>query len=171
MLKDKISEIFMKYVESCKNLLLIYLIFTVICIVLDVIDFIVQFVRFGRAGDEYSELMMLFIVVIFLGLDVFYFIWVMQVKTKVRPEMAAYLSKALFGFVTLMKTQLVSNAKNIKNGNINTQALKNMRESIASKFRRGSKGNTNTEDNELNIPNNNFKISQQQNINSDHDGL
>jgi hypothetical protein len=75
---------------------------------------VIQFVRFGRIGDEYSELMMLFIVVVFLSLDVFYFIWAIQAKTKFRDDISQYITQAMFGFASKMKGSLVENISYIK---------------------------------------------------------
>ena len=106
ILKDSVSQIFINYTESCRHFLVTYMSLTIVCLFIDVIDFIVQFVRFGRQGDEYSEIMMLFLVLVFLGVDLVYFIWGFSVKSKFRPDIAQYLSKAVFGFASIMKQQL-----------------------------------------------------------------
>lgn len=78
--------------EGCRHFLSCYLVLTLICLFVDFIDFIIQFVRFGRKGDEYSDLMMLFIVIVFLALDVFYFIWAFQVRKKFSSDISLFIT-------------------------------------------------------------------------------
>lgn len=48
--------------------------------VIDFIEFLVHFIRFGYKGDEHSDLAMLFLTIIFLGLDIFYIVWAFGAK-------------------------------------------------------------------------------------------
>ena len=114
LLKGSISQIFIKYVDNCKNILLVYCIVTFFAIIFDFTDFIIQFIRFGREGDEHSELTMLFASLLFLALDIYYFLWIMQAKYKFPSEVSQYISKALFGFANNMKTQLFMNMHNMQ---------------------------------------------------------
>lgn len=59
-----------------------YVALTWFTFVIDVIEFIIQFIRFGYKGDEHSDLAMLFLTIIFLGLDVFYMVWSLGAKEK-----------------------------------------------------------------------------------------
>jgi hypothetical protein len=71
------SRIFIEYTDKCRRILLAYCIFTFIVVFFDLIDFIIQFIRFGRYGDEHSNLAMLFLTIIFIGIDFYYIAWIM----------------------------------------------------------------------------------------------
>ncbi|CDW79748.1 UNKNOWN [Stylonychia lemnae] len=106
LLKENIKKIFMKSADECKGLLLGYCILTLISTTFDFIEFLVQFIRFGRDGDEHSELAMLALTLIFLALDFYYIVWVVQAKDKFEPEISNHLTRALFGFANDLVRQL-----------------------------------------------------------------
>jgi hypothetical protein len=109
LLKESMSRIFIEYTDKCKKILLAYCIFTFIAVFFDFVDLVIQFVRFGRQGDEHSDLAMLFLTIIFLGLDFYYIAWVLQAKQKFPTEISQALVKALLGFANNMTVYLHTN--------------------------------------------------------------
>lgn len=75
LLKANVSKIFIRYVETCRKLVIAYGALTWLALLLDAIEFLVHYVRFGYIGDEHSDLAMLFLTLIFLGCDVYYIAW------------------------------------------------------------------------------------------------
>jgi len=74
-----------------------YVVFTWLTLVIDLVEFLVHFIRFGYKGDEHSDLAMLFLTIIFLGLDVFYMVWALGAKNKFSGLISKSLTMALFG--------------------------------------------------------------------------
>ncbi len=72
----------------------------------------------------YSELVVLLTTVIYLSLDSYYFLWVLQVKKKLPVEIEKYISKALFGFSKSMKASLMLNLSHLKAQNSKLPSIK-----------------------------------------------
>ena len=109
LLMQSVSKIFIDYTDSCKRLLLAYGALTGLCFIFDLVEFLIQYIRFGYNGDEHSVLSMLFLTLIFLGLDLYYVAWVLQAKGKFpRETFSNAISNALFGFVEKMNNELYS---------------------------------------------------------------
>ena len=99
-------DIFSRYVKSCETKLMVYCILTISCAFLDFIQFLIQFIRFGRYGSEHSNLMMIAITLIFLAVDFYYILWVVQANIKFPKNMSENLTRALFGFASDMIEQM-----------------------------------------------------------------
>lgn len=102
LLKKSVSQIFLKYIQDCRKLLLGYGVFTFLSLTLDLIEFLIHYIRFGYRGDEHSDLTMLLLTLIFLGIDSFYIAWTFQAKGKFPGEISATVTKALYGYVDTM---------------------------------------------------------------------
>jgi hypothetical protein len=95
--------------------MLSYVILTWLAMVIDIIEFLVHFIRFGYKGEEHSDLAMLFLTIIFLGLDIFYIVWALGAKEKFPGEISNAIVKALFGKMEEISMNLSESAKNKKN--------------------------------------------------------
>ena len=62
-------------------MLVSYAVCTILCLLFDFVEFIIHYVRFGYKGDEHSDLAMLFLTLLFLGIDIYYIAWTLQVKS------------------------------------------------------------------------------------------
>lgn len=81
--------------------------FTSLCLVFDFVEFLIQYIRFGYKGDEHSDLAMLGITLLFLGVDFFYLAWAVQAKGKFPDALfQGSVSKALLGFGEKMNQEL-----------------------------------------------------------------
>ena len=60
-------------------------------------------------GHEHADVILLFISLTFLVLDAYYFTWVLSLKDKLPPEMAAYASDAILGYTKKMTRELWHN--------------------------------------------------------------
>lgn len=94
--------------------MLSYVILTWLAMVIDIIEFLVHFIRFGYKGEEHSDLAMLFLTIIFLGLDIFYIVWALGAKEKFPGEISNAIVKALFGKMEEISMNLSESAKNKK---------------------------------------------------------
>jgi hypothetical protein len=94
--------------------MLSYVILTWLAMVIDIIEFLVHFIRFGYQGEEHSDLAMLFLTIIFLGLDIFYIVWALGAKEKFPGEISNAIVKALFGKMEEISMNLSESAKNKK---------------------------------------------------------
>ena len=61
-------------------------------------DFFIQWIRFGREGDEYSEMLMMFICVVLLMCDFFYFGWMYLANLQMPPQWGISSHRVLFGY-------------------------------------------------------------------------
>lgn len=94
--------------------MLSYVILTWLAMVIDIIEFLVHFIRFGYKGEEHFDLALLFLTIIFLGLDIFYIVWALGAKEKFPGEISNALVKALFGKMEEISFNLSESAKNKK---------------------------------------------------------
>ena len=60
-------------------------------------------------GAEHADVILLFVSLTFLVLDAYYFTWVLSLKDKLPPEMAAYASDAILGYSKKMSRELLHN--------------------------------------------------------------
>ena len=97
-----------------------YVALTWLTFVIDIIEFIVHFIRFGYKGEEHSDLAMLFLTIIFLGLDVYYLVWALGAKDKFSGVISKSLVAALFGRVESISDSLAEVARSKK------QSIKNL---------------------------------------------
>jgi hypothetical protein len=58
--------------------------------------------------------MMLTIVLIFLGVDVYYIVWTKSIQFKFPKDIAENITKALLGFSTSLKVELYSQLKRLR---------------------------------------------------------
>ena len=93
--------------EKCRRLLLGYGVLTCLSLIFDFVELIIHYVRFGYPGSEHSDLTMLFLTLIFLGLDVFYIVWAFQAKSKFPGHVAVNISSALFGQVEKFNLEIL----------------------------------------------------------------
>mmetsp|Transcript_32916 Transcript_32916/g.43381 ORF Transcript_32916/g.43381 Transcript_32916/m.43381 type:complete len:122 (-) Transcript_32916:238-603(-) len=96
--------------QETKNKQLFYSLATVLIYIFDVLTFCIAFHRFqGVPGHEHADVILLFISLTFLVLDVYYFTWVLSLRGKLPPEMAAYASDAILGYTKKMSRELWHN--------------------------------------------------------------
>lgn len=92
LLKSSVAKIFIRYIEDCRKWILTYACITSICLLFDLIEVLIHYVRFGYPGSEHSDLAMLTLSIIFLGLDIFYLAWAMQAKEKFPSNISTAVS-------------------------------------------------------------------------------
>ena len=89
---------------------MIYSVTTVLVWVFDIFTFCVAYYRFtGVPGHEHADVILLFTTLTFVVTDTYYFTWVMSLKDKLPPEMAAYASDAILGYTKKMSRELWHN--------------------------------------------------------------
>ena len=91
-----------------------YVALTWVTFVIDTIEFIIHFIRFGYKGEEHSDIAMLFLTIIFLGLDVYYLVWALGAKDKFSGVISKSLVAALFGRVESISDSLAEVARSKK---------------------------------------------------------
>ena len=89
-IKFDVSVQFMNKSQESKNWQLIYSITTGLIYIFDVLTFCIAFYKFqGVPGQEHADVVQLLFALVFLCLDAYYFTWVLSLKGKLPPEMAA----------------------------------------------------------------------------------
>ena len=83
-----------------------YSIVTAVCYLFDGICFIYAFKKFSEPGDEYAELLLLMTTLVNFTIDVYYFIWVVNLKQKLPPKIGAFVSDAILGYTQKMTREL-----------------------------------------------------------------
>ena len=71
------------------------------------LTFCIAFYEFqGVPGYEHADVVMLIMTMIFIGIDVYYFLWVLSLKGKLPPDMAVFVSDAVLGYTKKMNREL-----------------------------------------------------------------
>ncbi|CDW85965.1 UNKNOWN [Stylonychia lemnae] len=114
---EKLKEQMIGFATNMESNLKLYFVFTIICILMDFIEFVIQLIRFGRDGDEFSDMVMMATTCLYLIIDFFYFLWVLQQRHKFPPSIEQYVSKTLYGFTSMMKEKFQPIMDKLKNRN------------------------------------------------------
>ena len=83
-----------------------YTIITAVCYLFDGICFIYAFKEFSEPDNEYAELLLLMTTLVNFTIDVYYFIWVVNLKQKLPPKIGAFVSDAILGYTQKMTREL-----------------------------------------------------------------
>ena len=109
-MKFDLSIQFMLRAGESKNWMLFYSMATGLVYIFDLLTFCVAFYQFqGVVGYEHTDVIMLFATILWLGIDVYYFMWVMSLKNKLPPDMACFVSDAVLGYAAKMNRELKYN--------------------------------------------------------------
>ena len=103
LIKKEIKETFIVKWEENKCIFLIYLIVTIMCFGIDFILCITQLINFGKNDWILEQTCMLFFLVIFLVVDVIYFIWLGTLKFSLPDEIISPVRKAIIGSIDDIK--------------------------------------------------------------------
>ena len=103
LIKKEIKETFIIKWEENKCLYLMYLIVTIICFGIDFILCITQLINFGKNDWILEQTCMLFFLVIFLVVDVIYFIWLGTLKFSLPDDIISPARKAIIGSIDDIK--------------------------------------------------------------------
>ena len=95
--------------QAGKFWLTLYSIVTAVCYLFDGLCFISAFRWFSVPGDEHSELLLLMATLINFSIDVYYFIWVLNLKQKLPPKIGSYVSDAVLGLTSKLSRELFHN--------------------------------------------------------------
>ena len=87
----------------------LYTIVTAVCYLMDGLCFISAFRWFSVPGNEHAELLLLMATLLNFTIDVYYFIWVLNLKQKLPPKIGSFVSDAVLGYSTKMKRELFYN--------------------------------------------------------------
>ena len=107
--KFSLSIQFMNQAEASKKWMLLYTVITAVCYLMDGLIFISTFKRFSVKGDEHAELLLLMATLLNFSIDVYYFIWVLNLKQKLPPKMGSFVSDAILGYSKKMTRELYHN--------------------------------------------------------------
>ena len=103
LIKKEIKDSFIIKWEENKGKFLMYLLVTLICFVIDFILSILQMIRFGKNEKLLSQACMLFFIIIFVIMDVIYFIWLGTLKFSLPEDMISSVRSAIIGSVDDLK--------------------------------------------------------------------
>ena len=85
---------------------MIYSVLTVGCYLFDGLQFVIQYSAFGVKGYEHSELTMLLATIVYQAIDIYYLVWVVQLKQKLPANMSSYMSDTILGYTSKMTNEL-----------------------------------------------------------------
>ena len=94
-----------------KKYVLFYSISTFVCYIFDAFTFIIMYKNFSVAGDEHTEILMLVGSLTFITIDVFYIIWLANIKSVLPSKMASVVTDAIFGLKSKVKQELVASLR------------------------------------------------------------
>jgi len=96
--------------QESKNYQLFYTATTALIYIFDILTFCIAFYEFqGVPGYEHSDVIMLVMTLIYLCIDAYYFLWVLNLKGKLPPDMACFVSDAILGYAKKMHRELEYN--------------------------------------------------------------
>jgi hypothetical protein len=96
--RDNFKKHMINLLSKDKNFFICYAIFSWINIMLDLIGFLIQLIRFGTSGDEYSDLFMMAVVIIFIYTILNYFFWMFSFYIRIEPKYRKDAMRAAMGF-------------------------------------------------------------------------
>ena len=105
-IKFSLSVQFMNQAQASRFWMLGYSVSTAVCYLFDGICFIYAFKKFSEAGNEYAELLLLMATLLNFTIDVYYFIWVINLKQKLPPKIGSFVSDAILGYTQKMTREL-----------------------------------------------------------------
>ena len=70
--------------------------------------------RFGVPGDEYSDILLVTVCAIMIGIDLYYIFWLYHTKGKLPDKMQTNTTGAMLGFGDSFKNQLNESIKSVK---------------------------------------------------------
>lgn len=109
-IKFDLSIIFILKSQEKKNFQLFYSAATALVYVFDLLTFCIAFYEFqGVPGYEHADVVMLTLTMIFLSIDAYYFMWVLNLKSKLPPDMAAFATDAVLGYSNKVKREIEYN--------------------------------------------------------------
>jgi len=129
-----------------KPFLITYFILTIVNLIIDIIMFIVLLYTWGNQGYQFTNIVVLIVILIFYICDLVYFEWMANLRFSFPEEMLKPIRQAVIGFITELKDKIslgISTAYNIVRG-------RNPNESIS----QNNNNNNNVNNNEnKNFPN------------------
>ena len=99
---------FMTRAKLSKNWMMIYSVVTFVCYFLDAMTFIVMYKMFSEVGNEHTEILMLLATLAYIAIDIYYMLWISNVRTSLPPRMAAIFSDAILGYTQKMRSEMMS---------------------------------------------------------------
>ena len=108
-MKFSISVQFMHKGNAAKGWMMLYTILTGACYLLDALCFLIVFRWFSTPGNEHSELLLMMVILAFLVLDVYYLVWVINIRQRLPGEYGAFVSDAILGYSKKMTRELFYN--------------------------------------------------------------
>ena len=108
---------------------------TAVCYLFDGIVFISTFRWFSVPGHEHAELLLLMATLLNFSIDVYYFVWVLNLKQKLPPKIGSFVSDAVLGYTQKMTRELYHNLDTGSRAGVEgaKQKLKDAKEEAAKK--------------------------------------
>mmetsp|Transcript_22993 Transcript_22993/g.25538 ORF Transcript_22993/g.25538 Transcript_22993/m.25538 type:complete len:191 (+) Transcript_22993:343-915(+) len=113
-IRDNFRKYLINILSEDRRFFIVYVILTWINMVINCIDFLIQLIRFGTDGDEYSDLFMIAVVIIFLYTIFNYFFWVMTFYFRIEPKYRKDAMRAGMGFAKGLRSNLEENYKSMR---------------------------------------------------------
>lgn len=107
--RDNFKKHMVNLLSKDRKFFYVYIILSWINTILDLIGFLIQLIRFGTGGDEYSDLFMLAVVIIFLYTIMNYFFWVMTFYIRIEPKYRRDAIRAGLGFANGLRERFGEN--------------------------------------------------------------
>ena len=70
------------------------------CYCCDGINFLIQYRNFGIDGEQRGEFLLLLVSLLFYITDIFYLVWVVNIKDKLPPKLSKGVSDGMLGFTS-----------------------------------------------------------------------
>lgn len=119
--KFSISVQFMNLGEKGKTILTLYSVFTALCYLMDGVCFIVAYNGFSVPGNEHSELLLLVATLLNFTIDVYYFVWVLNLKSKLPPKIGSFVSDAILGYTKKLTREIMHSFEPSKRAELEAQ--------------------------------------------------
>ena len=113
-IRDNFKKHLIDLLSVDRKFFMIYAVLSWVSMLLDIIGFLVQLIRFGTSGDEYSDLFMLAVTILFLYTIFNYFFWVCTFYFRIEPKYRKDAMRAGMGFANGLKGRLEESYNSMK---------------------------------------------------------
>ena len=94
--KYEMERIFFDFVKEMKLFFKIYFFATVFCGILDFINFIIIYYHFGEPGEEYQEMMLMLLALVYFSTNLLWVGFVCMLRRRFPPYMVEYAVQMFF---------------------------------------------------------------------------
>jgi len=112
--RENFKKHLVKLLKESRTYYIIYFSLSWINFALDMIGLLIQLIRFGTSGNEYSDLFMLAVVIVFIYTFLSYAVWVFTFSFRLSPKYRRDAMKAALGMTQGLRERITESFHKLK---------------------------------------------------------